>query len=413
MFNIFIFIVLNKFLFSESNSKLNISKEIKFDLNQYKLSKENVNPRNLEFDKKNVIISIIKGYSWSLVGPFFISLISANIKNYDLILFVDKLSDETLNKIKLCGATIHEIPEQYLDYKELVKYKWKLYADFLKENKEKYNLVFTTDIRDVIFQKDIFKYFENKQNKKPFIGFTLEDINLRNPVNKHWVKQFCENNEEYNEIADKQVISGGTIISSVDIFIEFAEILWQTLEKFSNFFDQGAINYLIYYKNILNESVIFMDNNGPIMTICVAKNNKITLDSDNNVLNFKGKVAYIVHQYDRKPDIVRKFNKKYKDDILNKYFELNKINETKKVNEEYKEKMYRKKRDKIIRKIILFSFIGVSIVLIAFIKAKKYGYCKKTRKSFKKKYSKDKIKIRIKNRKDVDSSLSTSGRNIV
>ena len=410
MFNIFIFIVLNKFLLSESNEILNASKEIKFDLEQYKLSKENINPRNLDPDKKNVILSIIKGYSWSLIKPFFISLISANIKNYDLILFVDKLSDDTLNKIKLCGAIIHEIPENYLDYKELVKYKWKLYADYLKENKEKYNLVFTPDIRDVIFQKDIFKYFENK---KPFIGFTLEDINLRNPVNKHWVKQFCKDNDEYNEIADKQVISGGTIISSVDNFIEFADILWQTLEQFSNFFDQGAINYLIYYKKILNKSVIFMDNNGPIMTICVTKSNKITLDSDNNVLNSKGQVAYIVHQYDRKPDIVRKFNKKYKDDILNKYFELNKINETNKVNEEYKEKINSKKRDKIIRKIILFSFIGISISLITLIKARKFGYCKKTKKIFRKKYSKDRIKIKIKSRKDIDSSLSTSGRNIV
>ena len=410
MLNIFIFIVLNKFLFSESSTKLNASKEIKFDLEQYKLLKENINPRNLDPDKKNVIISIIKGYSWSLIKPFFISLISANIKNYDLILFVDKLSDDTLNKIKLCGAIIHEIPEKYLDYKDLVKYKWKLYADFLKENKEKYNLVFTPDIRDVIFQKDIFKYFENK---KPFIGFTLEDINLRNPVNKHWVKQFCKDNDEYNEIADKQVISGGTIISSVDNFIEFADILWQTLEQFSNFFDQGAINYLIYYKKILNKSVIFMDNNGPIMTICVTKSNKITLDSDNNVLNSKGQVAYIVHQYDRKPDIVRKFNKKYKDDILNKYFELNKINETNKVNEEYKEKINSKKRDKIIRKIILFSFIGISISLITLIKARKFGYCKKTKKIFRKKYSKDRIKIKIKSRKDIDSSLSTSGRNIV
>ena len=408
MFNIFIFIVLNKLLSSESNEKLNVSKEIIFDLNQHKFSKSNNNLRNLDSDKKNVIISIIKGYSWSLIKSFFISLISANIKNYDLVLFVDKLSEETLNKIKLCGAIIHEIPQKDLDFKNLVKYRWKLYVDFLKENKEKYNLVFTTDIRDVIFQKDIFKYFENK---KPFIGFTLEDINLRNPVNKHWVKEFCKNNEEYNEIAERQVICGGTIISSVDKFIEFGEILWQTLENHSNIFEQGAINYLIYYKKILNDNIIFMDNNGPILTICVTEKNKITLDSDNNVLNFKGKVAYIVHQYDRKPDIARKFNNKYKDDILNKYFELNKINETKKVNEEYKEKINKKKRDKIIKKIVLFSFIGISISFITIIKARKSGYCKKTTKSFRKIHSKKKIKIRKK--KDTVSSLSTSGRNIV
>jgi hypothetical protein len=91
MLNIFIFIVLNKLLLSESNEKLNVSKEITFDLNKHKFPKDIINLRNLDSDKKNVIISIIKGYSWSLIKSFFISLISANIKNYDLVLFVDKI----------------------------------------------------------------------------------------------------------------------------------------------------------------------------------------------------------------------------------------------------------------------------------------------------------------------------------
>ena len=68
------------------------------------------------------------------------------------------------------------------------------------------------------------------------------------------------------------------------------------------------------------------------MTICVTKRNKISLDADNNVLNFDGKISAIVHQYDRKPDIVRKFNNKYNDALLNKYFSSDKIKEANKVN---------------------------------------------------------------------------------
>jgi len=68
------------------------------------------------------------------------------------------------------------------------------------------------------------------------------------------------------------------------------------------------------------------------MTICVTKRNKISLDADNNVLNFDGKIAAIVHQYDRKPDIVRKFNNEYNDALLNKYFTCGKIKEANKVN---------------------------------------------------------------------------------
>ena len=329
-------------------------------------------------DKKNVIIGLIKGYTWSILKPFFISLMMANIKNYDLIIYIDKLSEDTLNKIKLCGAITREIPQKNLGYQDLMKLRWKLFSDFLKEKGDEYNLVFYADVKDVIFQKDIFKFYNYN---KSFIGFTLEDITLRNPLSKNEVKPFCKNNQQYNEIADERVISGGTIIASVDKFIEFADSLSQTIENFTNIFDQGAINYLIYYEKLLNDSLILTDNNGSILTICPTERKKVMLDSDNNILNYKGKIAAIVHQYDRKPDIIRKINKKYSDDILNKYFELNKINEAKKVNEEYKAKMKRKKRVKIIRKIILISFIIISIVLIIYIRAKKSGLIKNNEKS--------------------------------
>ena len=146
----------------------------------------------------------------------------------------------------------------------MIKYRWKLFSDFLKENKDKYNLVFVTDVKDVIFQKDIFKYYNST---KPFISFNLEDTTLRNPLNKNWVRNFCKTNEEYFKIADEQVISEGTIISTIDKFIEFADTLWQEISNLSNINDQGSINYLIYYKKLLNDSIIISDNTGPIMAL--------------------------------------------------------------------------------------------------------------------------------------------------
>ena len=211
-------------------------------------------------------------------------------------------------------------------------------------------LVFATDVKDVIFQKDIFKYYNST---KSFISFNLEDTTLRNPLNKNWVRNFCKTNEEYFKIADNQVISEGTIISTVDKYIEFAVTLWQAISNLSNINDQGAINYLIYYKKFLHDSIIMSDNTGPIMALGFSGTNKIMLDSNHNVLNNKGEIAAIVHQYDRKPDIIRKINKKFNDDVLNTYLNIEKKKENKD-NDEYKEKIESKKRIKIIRKINLF-----------------------------------------------------------
>lgn len=383
------------------------------DINHYNENKINLNFRHLNDnsnnpDKKNVIIGLIKGYTWSIVKPFFISLITANIKNCDLVMFVEKIPEETLNKIKLCGAIIKEMPMKELGFQDLVKYRWKIFGDFIKENKDKYGLVFIADVRDVIFQKDIFQFYDNT---KSFIGFTFEDITLRNQVNKNWVKYFCKNNKEYNTIADERVICGGTIIASVDKFIEFIDILWEAIANLTNFFDQGAINYLIHYKKILNDSIIFSDNNGPIMTICVTKRNKIILDNDDNVLNFQGKIAAIVHQYDRKPDIIRKMNRKYSDDILNKYYNINKIEEDKRVNEEYLAQKKYKNRIKIIRKTILIIILIISIILIIYIRAKRSGLIKTSKKRLK--HKDIKIKKKFKKKKNYINVLSTSDNKII
>ena len=175
----------------ESKKALNYSKKNITELNPFPAFEEPFNLRILDSDnsnKKNLIIGLIKGYTWQIIKPFFISLISAKIENYDLVIFVDNLSEETLEKIKLCGAIIKDIPEKNLGFQDLIKYKWKIFSDFLKDNKDKYNLVFATDIKDVIFQKDIFKSYNNSIS---FISFNLEDITLRNPLNKNWVKSFC------------------------------------------------------------------------------------------------------------------------------------------------------------------------------------------------------------------------------
>jgi hypothetical protein len=403
----FLFYIYFFYLFESKNASNN-SKKIIISFNYETKLEEKFQLRNLDSDnsnQKNLIIGLIKGYTWQIIKPFFISLISAKIQNYELVVFVDKLSEETLDKIKLCGAIIKDIPEKNLGFQDLIKYRWKLFSDFLKENKDKYNLVFATDVKDVIFQKDIFKYYNST---KPFISFNLEDTTLRNPLNKNWVRNFCKTNQEYFKIADEQVISEGTIISTIDKFIEFADTLWQEISNLSNINDQGAINYLIYYKKLLNDSIIISDNTGPIMALGVTGTNKILLDSNNNVLNNKGKIAAVVHKYDRKPDIVRKINKKYNDDVLNTYLNIDKTKKENKNNDEYKEKIEKNKRIKIIRKIILFSFIIISMLCLTYIKGKKSGLFKKSKKERKDRSKTKKIKKRYKNKYIDKYNLSSS-----
>ena len=98
-------------------------------------------------------------YNWTVIEPFFNSFKNANFKNCDFIIFYDKITQFTINKIKSYGVIINEIPKEY-EKKSIINCRWKIYEDFLKNNGYKYKLVFTADFRDVYFQKDVFKYYD-------------------------------------------------------------------------------------------------------------------------------------------------------------------------------------------------------------------------------------------------------------
>jgi len=75
--------------------------------------------------------------------------------------------------------------------------------------------------------------------------------------------------------------------------------------------EQGIGNYLIYYEKILKDFIIKRDNFGLIMTIGITNSSNINFDSNNNILVFMGEIASVIHQYDRKHDIMKMVIKKF------------------------------------------------------------------------------------------------------
>ena len=52
------------------------------------------------------------------------------------------------------------------------------------------------------------------------------------------------------------------------------------------------------------------------MTLGLTKSNDIIVDSDNNILNFRGEIASVIHQYDRNSDLTIKVITKYSPELL-------------------------------------------------------------------------------------------------
>ena len=109
------------------------------------------------------------------------------------------------------------------------------------------------------------------------------------------------------------------------------------------------------------------------------------------MLNFKGEVAAVVHQNDRKHDITEIMRRKYSDDVFNNYINktlnFDRFNRHKNFNNAFVRKI--KIKIKRIIKIILFGIVLISIFFVSLILIKKSPIFKKSKKreAFKKRDS--------------------------
>ena len=215
-------------------------------------------------------------------------------------MFVRSISPEIINYLRNIGVLVIMIPKSYNNV-SAINVRWKMYGDFLKDKTNKYNLVLHTDVRDTFFQKDIFKYYKDY---KSFLGVAIEDGTLEDRLLKKWIIDYV-GKEKYKKISNERIICIGQLLGTIDKFLEFSIFFWQKLEESPRAIEQGIYNYLIYNDKIFKDYIVKSDNYGPIMTIGLTELNKIHLDSKNNILNFNNEIASVVHQYDRKKDIVK------------------------------------------------------------------------------------------------------------
>jgi len=109
--------------------------------------------------------------------------------------------------------------------------------------------------------------------------------------------------KSYSDLYDKTILCSGTILLSKKVAIEFLEILGSRLEYSKNLvMDQGVYNTMIY-RNVRNWNIKILSNKDNLVNTigyglkCV---------KDNKIVNLDNEVSWIVHQYDRMPNEMKK-----------------------------------------------------------------------------------------------------------
>ena len=335
----------------------------KYENNDYSKNINNQNSKTILTQKKNLIVGVAKNYRWKTVQPFFKSFEAVGFKNCDCIMFVARLKKKTINKIESCGVIVKNMPEEYINMKTN-KIRWKLYLDYINENSDKYDLILATDTRDVIFQQDLFQFYDSK---KPFLGVAIEKDFLNETINRRWFI-YAFGKDIYETVKNEKIINGGTFIGTTNKFLLLANKVWEKV-KYQTFsrklHDQSIVNYIVCVEKIFDDCLKKSENkDGNIITIGLIKKN-VSLDSEDNILNEKGEIASLVHQYER----VRLLKEK----VRKKFCVEGKVN--------ISQNIYKKEKS-----FIIFSLVLILIIIIVVISRFKYNTNKNLRKYKYKKY---------------------------
>ena len=251
----------------------------------------------------NVVITPAVGIELD-AAEFFVK----SLRQYyrDDIYFLISTKDHSLKKkLQIYNCKFHEVRVHKYDV-QLKRYKY--FLEILKKSNN-YNKVFFCDCRDIYFQSNPFEY-----EYKGGINFFQEDIKFNECIyNTRWmIKTFGQ--KVYDELSDKTVCCGGTVLGTVDNMIKWLNlmntlVLKYTFQKRLKYLltfrrdkngrgcDQAHGNY-IANKNYFEDSFLYSNKEGPIATVYYLK--QIKFNEKLQLINDLGVPYSVVHQYDKR-----------------------------------------------------------------------------------------------------------------
>jgi len=263
---------------------------------------------------KDLVIGCSHGYSWKNL-KFWIKSINASGFVGDKVLIVKDCSEDTIRSVEEHGFKVIKADQSIIKNSrasELMPIHVERFIyiyDFLKNNNYRY--VITTDVRDVIFQKNPIEFIEQKIENKNLL-FCSESMLFKDEVwnNKNLHKTFGQ--YLYEDFKDKEIFNVGILAGRNAAVRDIClNIFIASYRGGTPICDQSSFNLLIATSPYIETSLYLRAKDAWVGQIGstddpsrMEHNDKFLLEgkpiiTDNKILNFEGREFYIVHQYDR------------------------------------------------------------------------------------------------------------------
>ena len=180
------------------------------------------------------------------------------------------------------------------------------YLDILLEEINVYDRVFLTDVRDVVFQGDIFS-----EVTEPGLHCFLEDG--RTTCTEGFNRGIITHNfgeKVWEEFKDLPIICSGTTLGSIANVVQYISAMIDNRdpEKLTNTPDDQAVHIYILHKNLLPNTK--HENCDGVATMALVPMPEILTLPDGRI-SVCGKTPAVLHQYDRFGFLVDHFKQLY------------------------------------------------------------------------------------------------------
>lgn len=265
---------------------------------------------------KNVVLGTAISYGIRELNNFVKSFREFNRED-DIVLIVDK-DNSLFEFFDRYDVTPIFFESRFFMDTHINNARFIRYLEFLLDNITRYDRVFLTDTRDIVFQADPFEGLSID-----CMHFFAEDdtttIGSDQAYNSPWIRMVF-GDEVYEQLKDQRIICAGTTLGGTGNVMKYlnmmVDVFRQLKEKNPNAYrtnvDQGIHNYIAHSTNRYFSDGTIKDNGDIVGTI------GLTLTKDPSKIRVVDGAVHVgdmrpavIHQYDRSAELIELYHKKY------------------------------------------------------------------------------------------------------
>lgn len=272
--------------------------------------------------QKNLIIGGFTNYNINQLKPWVISAKEV-AGNNDVVLVYGNASEETLDWLVEQGVDI--VPMLQVQGVPIHVLRFLSIHNFLVNHWKQYDYVVTTDVKDVYFQTDPFKFLVTRKLVIASEGLKYKDEAWGNENLYQAYGQYV-----YEEFKNNEIFNVGTFGGESEYVKDMVfHIFTNGVNRPIPIVDQAVFNVLINtqpFKDIVTKTTQWAAELGTIMDpskIDGFRPNLLFPEpvwEDGLLKDWIGQIFPIVHQYDRVPELKKFVQEKYGQEDESQYF---------------------------------------------------------------------------------------------